>query len=325
MKNKLTFPVAALAISTLFASCGSAQFAISSGDENLSALTKVTDGEEPCMTPFGGDDGKNLFFSSRSNKQFWNIYKKDNAFSNAISQKTSGNNYNVQPAYNAATDKIAFRCMNEGAASSDIFMINATKGKALSPITESTDAYEGHPTFSPDGSILAYDRVEYAIYRTFNGLLGTNITVIQNSELWYKNLKTGERTLLGNGAEPCFSPDGKKLAYTKYSADAKSCAIWVMDIDGSNPVQITDAKKGFAHNPRWSPDGKYIVFSSYKKDKKDYDLYIISSEGEELTQITTNKSWDGEPYWSNDGYIYFTSDRGNKRNNFQIWRFKVNM
>ena len=33
-------------------SCGGTQFAIATGDESLSALTQVTDNEEPCITPF---------------------------------------------------------------------------------------------------------------------------------------------------------------------------------------------------------------------------------------------------------------------------------
>ena len=37
--------------------------------------------------------------------------------------------------------------------------------------------------------------------------------------------------------------------------------------------------------------------------------------------MTINKSFDGEPYWANDGYIYFTSDRGGIDRHYQIWRF----
>ena len=40
-----------------------------------------------------------------------------------------------------------------------------------------------------------------------------------------------------------------------------------------------------------------------------------------MTQLTINKSFDGEPYWANDGYIYFTSDRGGIDRHYQIWRF----
>ncbi len=300
-------------------SCGT--LAVVSGGEVLDTLTKVTDSDEPCGYPFGGDNGKNLYFAGRSSGKYFNIYYKDNAFSSAVGEKTNGKNLNTCPAYCETTDKIAFSCQNEGMSTSDIYMMNAHQGRALSPITETSDAFESSPSFNHDGTMLVYHKLPLMYQK--NGTPIANLTIVQHVELWTKNLVTGENTLLGLGAEPAFSPDGNKIAYTKYSTDAKSCSLWIMDVDGSNPVQITDAKRGMAHNPAWSPDGKKLVFQSYKKDKKDFDIYIVDIDGENLTQITTNKSWDGEPYWSNDGYIYFTSDRGNKPSNFQIWRFKV--
>lgn len=317
-----------MVIATILTSCGGTKFAISSGDEHLSALTQVTNSEEPCITPFGGDNGQNLFYASQENKKYFNIYKKENPFSSATSQKTSGKNLNYAPAYNTVLDKIAFRCQNEGNSTSDIYLMPATNGKALTQVTESTNAYENNPSFSPDGKYLVYDKQSYSYMRSFNyaSLLFNsvnNATLVENSEIWLRNLETGENILLGNGYQPRISPDGKTIAFVKYSTDAKSCGIWTMDLEGGNQIQITDAKKGFATHPRWSPDGTKIVFQSSKKDKKDYDIYIIGIDGENLTQLTINKSYDGEPYWTTDGYIYFVSDRGGKKGNYQIWRFKV--
>lgn len=306
----------------LLSSCGGAKYAITSVGENLSSLTKVTDNEEPCETPFGGDNGRNLFFAVRENGSYFNIYKKDNPFSSAMNQKTSGKNRIFSPAYSEVTDKIAFRCQLEGQSTSDIYMMSGTQGKALTQVTESSDAFEGHPSFNPDGTIIAYDKVPKTYSSSYYGITSYYIASIQSSEIWLKNLKTGESVLLGNGYQPSFSPDGKKIVFVKYSSDARSCSIWIMDIDGSNPSQITDAKKGYAFNPRFSPNGKKIVFNTVKKDKKDSDIYIIDVDGNNLMQLTINKSYDGEPYWTKDGYIYFVSDRGNKAGNYQIWRFK---
>lgn len=308
-------------------SCGGVRFAVTTGDENLQSLTKVTDSEEPCISPFGGDNGKDLYFAVRENKKYFNIYKKENPFSNAISQKTSGKNYNFSPTYNEVIDKIAFRCQNEGSTTSDIFMMPNSKGKALTQITESTDAFENNPCFSKDGKWIVYDKQSYALASKFTiGTLlgfGVSTVLIENSEIWMKNLETGETILMGNGYQPTFSPDGKSIAYVKYSSDAKSCSIWTMNTEGDNQVQITDAKKGYAFYPRWSPDGKQIVFQSSKRDKKDADIYIVDIDGNNLTQVTANKSHDGTPYWTSDGYLYFVSDRGNKKGNYQIWRFKI--
>lgn len=302
------------------------KYAITTGDENLTALTKVTDNAEPCMFPFGGVNGQNLFFAARENKRYWNIYKKDNAFSTAMTQKTNGKNNNTSPYYCAATDKIVFSCQNEGASTTDIFMMSATKGKALTQITESSNAYEDDPCFNNDGSMLVYDKVLYSYYKragNFLGLFGSNIVIVANSEIWLRNMKTGENILIASGYQPRFSPDGKKIAYVKYSSDAKSCSIWIMDIDGGNQVQVTDAKKGYTFYPSWSPDGTKLIFQSSKKDKKDFDLYVVDTDGNNLVQVTKNKSADRMPYWTEDGYIYFVSDRGGDSGNEQIWRFKA--
>ena len=48
----------------------------------------------------------------------------------------------------------------------------------------------------------------------------------------------------------------------------------------------------------------------------------MDSNGNGLTQLTINKSYDGEPYWANDGNIYFSSDRGGVDKHYQIWRFR---
>lgn len=316
-----------IAVAFFLASCGGAKFAVTTGGENLSALTKVTDGEESNIHPFGGDNGANLFYASSQNKgKYFNIYKKDNPFASASVQKTSGKNFNYAPAYCSATDKIAFRCQNEGMYTSDIFMMSGTQGKALTQITESSSDYEGNPCFSSDGKYLLYDKQSYTYYKRTNlaSLLfgGYATIIVENSEIWMKNLQTGETTLLGNGYQPCFSPDNQQIAYVKYAPDAKSTSIFIMNTDGTNQIQVTDAKKGFSFNPRWSPDGKKLIFQSAKKDKKDFDIYVINTDGENLTQLTMNKSSDVTPYWTTDGYIYFASDRGGKKGNFQIWRFQ---
>lgn len=316
MKKFLLFFV----VTTAFCSCAT-QFAITSGEESLSALTKVTDGEEPSITPFGGDGGKNLFYATRENSMYYNICKKENTFSNAVISKTSGKNLNYAPVYCEATDKIAFRCQNEGSKTSDIYLMSASKGKAMIQVTDTPDAFENNPSFSSDGKLLAYDKQSY-VYGYTNPFSITPY-LIEKSEIWVKNLETGENILIGNGYEPTISPDGTKIVYVKYAADARSCSLWVMDIDGDNQIQLTDAKRGYASAPTWSPNGERIVFQSIKKDKKDADLYVINIDGDELLQLTKNKSYDGSPYWSNDEYIYFVSDRGGKMYNYQIWRFKI--
>lgn len=285
------------------------KYAVTAGSENLSALTKVTDGEDICTMPFGGDNGSDLFFIKKisdGTNTYSNIYKKENPLANASSEKTSGKNYNSHPSYCAAVDKLVFRYYSAGANSSDIYMMAASQGKALTQITDSRGEWEDNPSFSPNGQYIIYDKSPSGVNK-------------RDGEIWIKNRETGENTLLGKGAQPSFSPDGQTIAYIKYSGT--DADIFTMTIDGENQVQVTDSKKGFAQNPRWSPDGRFIIFSAIK-DGKNSDIFVIRTDGEMLTQLTTNESTDAQPYWTTDGYIYFTSDRGGKQGNFQIWRFR---
>lgn len=311
-------------VSISLTSFGKKKYAITVAGENLMALSQITDNEYPCVNPYGGDKDTPLFFAVCEKKRYYNIFKKDNPVGASMIQKTSGDNYNIQPCYNAATGKLAFSCQQDGAKTSDIFSMYDKKGNALYQITESGDAYEGSPSFNKEGDLIAYHKIHRSYYTSVSWFFFffTTTTVVEHSEIWLKNLKTGENVLLTSGYQPTFSPDGTKITFVKYSTDNKACGIWTMNTDGSEQKQVYNAKKGYAYNPRFSPDGTRIVFQASKKDKKDSDLYVVDADGGNLIQLTINKSEDGNPYWSDEGYIYFSSDRGNEKGNSQIWRFK---
>ena len=295
-------------ILALFTSC-STTFDVYSPGENLSALTKITDGEDICEYPQGGDNGRNLFFTVRDKRNLArNVYKKDDPLAVSMIQKTGGRNNNTAPYYCVATDRLAFGSRQQGAFTKDIYMIDVTQGNALMQITNTPDANEDYPCVSRNGRYIVYDL-------NSTGSLTT-------SQVWVKDTQTGETTMLGLGFTPKFSPDERTIVFVRCTTDAESRCVWLMNRDGSNQVQLTDAKMGAVHCPSFSPDGSKIVFSCQKRQKKDVDLYVIDRNGNNLTQLTINKSYDGMPYWANDGNIYFSSDRGGRSGNYQIWRFK---
>lgn len=316
MKHILSGTLVAAAALLTMSSCVSKTFLVTSGNENLTTLTKITDSQTSTCYSVGGDAGSSeiVIALSNNNEPNYHIYKKDNPLSPSSIQLTSGNNSsNFTPTYSVASDRIAFsRRTSNGSgnwSTADIYMVPATKGVALIPITQTNDANEFRPSFSSDGTMIAYQKTKG----------GSNDI---DSEIWLKNLKTGETMLLGNGCSPKISPDGKRIAYTKFNNMTES-HIWIMNIDGTGAAQISSGEKEFARNPSWSPDGSKIIFQNViSNKKKDWDLYIINSDGSGLMQITNNESEDIEPYWSSDNFIYFVSDRGGKRGNNQLWRFK---
>ncbi len=66
-------------------------------------------------------------------------------------------------------------------------------------------------------------------------------------------------------SDPQPSPDGSRVAYVVTQLDKEAddyrAAIWLVPIDGGEPVQLTG---GTARDttPRWSPDGSWIAFVS---------------------------------------------------------------
>ena len=102
-----------------------------------------------------------------------------------------------------------------------------------------------------------------------------------------------------------FSPDGKRMVFE--STRSGSPEVWVCNMDGSDPLQLTSFGGALTGTPRWSPDGQYIVLDSRATGKPE--LYIVSSGGGKARMLPTLPAGGSVPYWSHDGnWIYFSSD-----------------
>jgi hypothetical protein len=94
---------------------------------------------------------------------------------------------------------------------------------------------------------------------------------------------------------PAWSPDGTKIAFESDRGGAFE--IYVMNADGSNPVQITST--GGSFRPAWSPDGTRIAFSSPRDGKGE--IYAVNVDGTGLVNLTNDELDDGDAAWSPDG------------------------
>src|ERR1051325_9865870 len=101
---------------------------------------------------------------------------------------------------------------------------------------------------------------------------------------------------------PCFSPDGKQIVFSRHYDDEFS--ICVMNADGTNFRQITEHRgdKVPQYHPDWSPDGKKIVYTFFTFAGTDGTEHIqtMTPEGKNIERIVSGTQFNQHPIWSPD-------------------------
>ena len=108
--------------------------------------------------------------------------------------------------------------------------------------------------------------------------------------------------------------DGK-IAFISNRAGYKD--VWIMNADGSNPVNLTQGRD--CASPEWSPDGTKIAYIGDVFDDDQYggEIWVMDADGGDPQRLTDDRvllwlsSADKESLsWSEDGSsIYYTTMR----------------
>jgi serine/threonine protein kinase len=101
---------------------------------------------------------------------------------------------------------------------------------------------------------------------------------------------------------PACSPDGKKLAFVSDQSGVPE--VWLSDLDGSNPHQLTSFGRTFLDLPQWSPDGQNIAVTILEPGKDS--LGVVNANTGALRRLPGDGKW---PSWSPDGqWLYFATN-----------------
>jgi TolB protein len=226
----------------------------------------------------------------------------------------------------------------------DLYLEDLGTGK-LTRITRDP-APDGVPTWSPDGSRLAFVRFapdgSSRIHvmdadGAHDHLLTPRALASEISPSWSAD---GRRlvfaSITGNGGaasataiysiavdgtdlrrltngpdlpnDPVWSPDGSHIAFDVGDPSPRLC---VMDPSGAHRRCLTrpDAKILIDWPLLWSPDGSRLAFSGAGTQGRR-DVYVIALNGNHPVDLTGDSGAEGAPAWSPDGrQLAFWSDR----------------
>ena len=99
---------------------------------------------------------------------------------------------------------------------------------------------------------------------------------------------------LGLEDYPTWSPEGSRIAY--HSNRSGNFDVWVVQVSGGNPVNLTPDSPSNDLYPSWSPDGNLIAFAS---DREGHGCYVIPALGGKPRKVSTIEArpWR-RPQWS---------------------------
>jgi len=168
----------------------------------------------------------------------------------------------------------------------ELYLVNVD-GTGLTRLT-SYAGIDQWPDWSPDGKRLAFRR-DMDIY--LMDLDGGNLERLTNLP-----------TTLDQMA--AWSPNGKQLAFMSFRDGY--CSVFVMNADGTEPVNLTPKTPGdlssawCSRAPAWSPNGQRIFFMSFRPSTGGSgaaynEIFVMDADGTGLTRLTTTAGEDGGP------------------------------
>jgi Ca2+-binding RTX toxin-like protein len=231
----------------------------------------------------------------------------------------------------------------------DEIQIQKVGGSSVTQLTFDavTHPLKSSPTWSPDGSAIAYLSQPFSVTPTTRTdvwivpAAGGPARRLTNSEVsksglawsptgaslltaegrWIVEISpdTGAETTITQGSEPVWSPDGSRIAYVDPSG-----RVAVINADGSSSQELTDLA---SRDPAWSPDGTEVAFSGYtqvvtRPPSGSYireDIYTAAADGSGQVHRLTGPfnpgmigNGAGEPSFSPDGaYILYHAGEDN--------------
>jgi len=181
------------------------------------------------------------------------------------------------PCWSPDGSKVAFTSDRDGTF--NLYAMDADGGNVRRLTNEKPPAVAYMPSWSRDG------RIVFGLDRAGKGLMGCVSPDGSNFRI------------LGEGRDPCISPDGKTVAFT--DRVRRGFCVFVMDMDGKNVRRLTTHENEIgAVLPTWSPDGKRILYADQVGDA--LEVFVCDADGKNIKQLSSLGKISASAAWSPD-------------------------
>ena len=187
-------------------------------------------------------------------------------------------------------------------------------GPPATPLT-AYPGYEETPTFSPDGSQVAF---------SWNGQGQDNF------DIYFKLVGAGEPRQLtshpAQDAKPAWSPNGARIAFLRFTSDSAAELMVIPALGGAERKLATvypvlSWNRPFP-NLAWTPDGRWLAFGGALSRGGPRGIWLLAADGkenQETRQVTEaprdSDTGDFSPVPSPDGtHMAFIRERTLSRN-----------
>ncbi len=186
-----------------------------------------------------------------------------------------------------AASRIAFT-ITDADLNKDVYLIDSD-GENLHKVTDNGSLLES-PTWSPDGSKIAYTSWKSGVPRIYE------LTLATGREKMLAPVR-GE----GDYITPAYSPDGKTLAFSVLGSNERS-GIYTYDVQRDCCLAYLSGGPWYDFSPTFSPDGRWMAFNTQRFGDAVPQVMIMPAQGGPAETLSPYEYGNGgyftSPDWS---------------------------
>lgn len=226
-----------------------------SGEDNALRVTEVGQiGREAALSQ---DGDRMAYTDAQNNTSIWRLDLTDSSNSPARFISSTRADYNAR--FSPDGKRIAYASNRLG--DMEIWLCDSNGGSPVQ-LTQMARGPIGTPRWSPDGSQIAFDRLNLGIYVV--GAEGGKPRSVTTSD--------------ASASTPSWSHDGRWIYFA--SNRSGELQVWRVPAGGGDPVQVT---KGGGHSGFESTDGRFLY---YAKSPVATSLWRVPVSGGEETMVS---------------------------------------